>query len=148
MKEFVGPHDMIVPATDTSAFTPESFAQYAAKTTAYPLIDGPEGPFAGMFKIFKPAFKRAVHIRDCGFKTMAVASSRFAAYPVSEFRDALLSRISVFPVKSIAQKFEVRAALGKVNDPCLVRMQRQLSCFDQCVHQSKRGLRFFSASGR
>ncbi len=116
---------MIVTTTDATPIPFAPLAQYIAKTPPDPSSNGREGSLAGVFEVFKPAYKSSVHIRDNRFKAATVASPGFLANCIPEFRDAFLTRPPGVPVEPVTQEVECFPAFREINNLRLVRMQGQ-----------------------
>jgi len=116
---------------------PNTLAQDATKSTAHPLVNHREGPFATMFEVFEPSPQTTIDVVDDGGKALAVATIGLGADRGLELVQAFLAGPSRAPLEMISKEIETCSGDGDIHQPGLFGMQSKSSLLGQVLQQRK-----------
>src|SRR5882724_1227519 len=100
-------------------------AQDGAQPPPDETIKNAELEWCGMLEIAEPSPQRRIEIRDDPREAVTSAAYRFSPHLVLERSQALVSHQPTTRFESVAEEVESLPRLSAVDDPRLVRMQRQ-----------------------
>jgi hypothetical protein len=138
-KEGIRPAIMIDSAAVAS--TTATMAKHTAQTHSNPAIQHDKRPAAAVLKVRKPTFQRPIHVRDDDRQAIAIIPPGFLADGVLQFPETLSPRPSLALFEVISQKIKT-SRLHCIDDPSLLRMQRQSGFRRPVLHHFQRSARF------
>lgn len=116
---------LLVGFTSSEAGPLVLLAQDGTQPAPNELIKGAELEWRGVLEVAEPSPQRRIEVRNDPREAVTSAADRFGPYLVLERFQALLSYEPAPRLEPVAEEIESLPRLSAVDDPRLVRMQRQ-----------------------